>query len=76
MHALPATFPIRVGEEASQDFCIEIALALEITVEPTGSKSRSRHNLLEETFSNPYRLNSLLALSMIFLLTLARCPEG
>ena len=33
MDAFPATLPIRIGEEASQDLHVEIALAFEVAVE-------------------------------------------
>src|SRR5260370_17869475 len=46
-HAFPATLPFRVGEEAIQHFGVEIALAIEITVETAMGQSRSGHNLLD-----------------------------
>ena len=32
MHTFPAVFPVRVGEEARQNFGVEVALAFEVAV--------------------------------------------
>jgi hypothetical protein len=37
VHALPAIFPFRVSEEASQNFGIKVALAFEVAVESSGA---------------------------------------
>jgi hypothetical protein len=47
MHPFPAAFPLRVGEKASEYFGIQIALALEITVESAVRKSYTSHDLVE-----------------------------
>src|ERR1700733_5737341 len=46
MHSLPATFPLRIGEEASQNLGIKIALALEITIKAAIRQARARHDLV------------------------------
>jgi hypothetical protein len=46
MHALPATLPIRVGEETSQNLGIEIALAIEIAIESAVRETGGCHDLL------------------------------
>jgi len=45
MYPFPAIFPVGVGEEASQDFGIEIAFAFEITVESAVRQVGAFHNL-------------------------------
>jgi hypothetical protein len=45
MHPFPATLPVRVGEEASQDFGVEIAFTSEITIESAMREVGALHNL-------------------------------
>ena len=47
LHALPATFPVGVGEEAGEDFGVEIALAMEITIEAAVREAGASHDLLD-----------------------------
>jgi hypothetical protein len=47
MHALPATLPFRVSEEAAQHFRIQIALALEIAIESAMGETCAGHDLVD-----------------------------
>src|SRR6266567_9244005 len=46
-HAFPTVSPLGIGEEAAQHLGVEIALALEMPVEPATREARARHNLLD-----------------------------
>jgi len=46
-HAFPATLPVWVGEEASENFGVEIALAAEIAVEAAVGEAGAGHDLLD-----------------------------
>jgi hypothetical protein len=45
VHAFPAIFPFGVGEEATEDFGVEIAFTMEIAVEAAVGEAGSGHNL-------------------------------
>jgi hypothetical protein len=47
MHTFPATFPLRVGEEAPYYLAIQVALAFEIAIKSTVRKTDTGHNLVE-----------------------------
>jgi hypothetical protein len=47
MHTFPATFPLRVGEEAPYYLGIKVALAFEIAIKSTVRKTDTGHNLVE-----------------------------
>src|SRR6266849_2760926 len=47
MHTLPAALPFRIGEEASQNFGIEIAFTFEIAIEAAVCETRTGHDLLK-----------------------------
>jgi hypothetical protein len=44
-HAFPAALPIRIGEEAAENFGVEIGLALEIAVKAAVRQARASHDL-------------------------------
>ncbi len=70
--SFPAALPIRVGEKASQNLRIEIALAIEVAVESTARQPCMAMMESTDTFSNPLQLNNRRALSTIFLRTRSR----
>jgi hypothetical protein len=45
--AFPAVTPLRICEEASQHLSIEVALALEVTIEASASETSTSHNVVE-----------------------------
>jgi hypothetical protein len=45
MHAFPAVFPIRIGEQAPKNFGIQIALAVEIGIESAVGEACTCHDL-------------------------------
>src|SRR6202049_862525 len=45
-HALPAAFPVGIGEKTSQNFRVQIAFTVEIAVEAAVRESRAGHDLL------------------------------
>src|SRR5258708_6227015 len=47
MHAFPAPLPFRIGEEASQNFRVEVALAFKIAIESAVREAGPGHNLLK-----------------------------
>src|SRR5438132_11489376 len=55
MHTLPTALPLWVGEKASQNSSIQIALAFEITIEPAVRQARTGHDLAQR-----YALKAIL----------------
>jgi hypothetical protein len=53
VHTFPAVLPIGIGEEAPQDFCVQIALAFEIAVEAAVGQACASHDLLDRNILEP-----------------------
>src|SRR5437868_15387800 len=59
VHALPAVLPFRIGEEASQHFGVEVALAFEIAVETAVGETCAGHDLLNRNILEAVAIEKL-----------------